>query len=67
MLLVANLWYKMVQKKLKMTETLACGYSSESAQWELSNEYHHDRVQMVFKDLCVFVLWPKEPSALEGF
>ena len=26
-----------------MTETLAHGYSSESAQLELSNEYQHDR------------------------
>ena len=27
-----------------MTETLAHGYSSESTQQELSNEYQHDRV-----------------------
>ena len=25
-----------------MTKTLAYGYSSESSQWELSNEYQHD-------------------------
>ena len=31
-------------KKLKMAETLANGYSSESTQRELSNEYQHDRV-----------------------
>ena len=36
-----------------MTETLAHGYSSESICRELSNEYQHDRVQMVFKNLCV--------------
>ena len=30
--------YKMMQKTLKMTETQACGYSSETTQWELSNE-----------------------------
>ena len=45
MLLVANLantnWRK---KHWKMTETLAYGYSSESAQQQLSNEYQHDRV-----------------------
>ena len=35
-----------------MTETLANGYSSESTQWELSNEYQHDRVLMIFKNLC---------------
>ena len=32
-----------------MTETLAHGYSSESTQPELSNEYQHDRVKMVFQ------------------
>ena len=32
-----------------MTETLANGYSSESTQQEHSNEYQHDRVEMVFK------------------
>ena len=45
MLLVANLanakWYKNPEKN---TETLANGYSSESTQQELSNEYQHDRV-----------------------
>ena len=45
MLLVANLaftkWYK---KPVKMTETLANGYSSKSTQQELSNEYQHDMV-----------------------
>ena len=32
-----------------MTETLANGYSSESAPRELSNEYQQDRVWMVFQ------------------
>ena len=32
-----------------MIETLANGYSSESAQRELSDEYQYDRVQVVFK------------------
>ena len=36
--------YKMMLKTWKMTETLAYGYSYESAQWELSNKYQHDRV-----------------------
>ena len=49
-----------------MTETLACGYSYESTQQQLSNEYKRDRVKMVFKNLCVLVLWMKEVSALEG-
>ena len=49
-----------------MTETLACGYSSQSTQHELSNEYQHDRVQKVFKNLCVIVLWTRVASALEG-
>ena len=49
-----------------MTETLANGYSSESTQGELSNEYQLDRVWMFFKNLCIFVLWMKVASALEG-
>ena len=31
-----------------MTVTLAYWYSSESTQRELSNEYQHDRVLMIF-------------------
>ena len=49
-----------------MTKTLAHGYSSEGTKRELSNEYQHDRVKMVFKNLCVLVLWTKVVSALEG-
>ena len=49
-----------------MTETLAHEYSSESIQRELSNEYQHDRVWMVLKNLSIFVLWTKVASALEG-
>ena len=44
MLLVTNLANKNYAKKLKMTETLAHGYSSESTQLELSNGYQHNRV-----------------------
>ena len=49
-----------------MCETLAIGYSSESTQRELSNEYQHDRVGMVFKSFSILVLWTKVASALEG-
>ena len=49
-----------------MTETLANGYSSESTQRELSNEYQHDRVRMVFKMFCVIVVLTKLSLALEG-
>ena len=49
-----------------MAETMAYGYSSESSQKELSNEYQYDRVQMFFKNLCVLLLWMKVDSALEG-
>ena len=68
MLVVTNLagQYRMMQKNLKNDWTLAHGYSSESTQQELSNEYQHDRVYMVFKNLCVLVLWTKKASALEG-
>ena len=33
---------------------------------ELSNEYQHDRVWMIFKNICVLVLRLKVASALEG-
>ena len=46
-----------------MPENLAHRYSTESA---ISIEHHHDRVWMVFQNLCVFVLWTKTASALEG-
>ena len=55
-----------MQKTWKMTETLAHEYSSESTQRELSNEYQFDRVSRIFKNLCMFVLWTKVASALEG-
>ena len=35
-----------------MTETLEHGYLSESTQQELSSEYQHEKVKMVFKNLC---------------
>ena len=49
-----------------MTKTRANGYSSESTQCELSNEYQHDRVYMVFKNLCILVFWTNVSSALKG-
>ena len=47
-----------------MSETLAHGYSSESTQGELSNEYQHHRVKMVFKSL--HALWMTVATAYEG-
>ena len=47
-----------------MIETLANGYSSESTQRELSDEYQHDRVSMVIKNLCFLVIWTQVASAL---
>ena len=49
-----------------MTETQAHWYSFDSTQRELSNEYQHDRVWMVFKNICIVVQWRKVASALEG-
>ena len=49
-----------------MTETLAHGYSPDSSLRELSNEYQHDRVQMVFKNIRILVLLTKVCSALKG-
>ena len=40
---MANLASTKWLKPWEMTETLAHGYSSESTQQELSNEYQHDR------------------------
>ena len=42
-----------------MTETLANGYSPESTQRELYNEYQHDRVKTIFKIIGILVLWAK--------
>ena len=36
-------------------------------QRELSNQYQHDRVLMIIKNLCILVLWLKEVLVLEGF
>ena len=49
-----------------MIETLAHEYSSESTQRELSNEYQHDRVYMIFKNHYIFVPRTQVASALEG-
>ena len=48
-----------------MIETLAHGYLSESTQRELFNQYQHDRVKMVIKNLGILVLLMKAASALE--
>ena len=37
-----------------------------SAQREIFNEYQHDRVKMVFKDLYIPEPWAKVASALDG-
>ena len=55
-----------MQKTLKMTETLALGYSYESTQRELSNEYQHDRVMMIFITFFLFVHLTKVTPASEG-
>ena len=48
-----------------MTETLAIGYWSESAQRGLSNEYQHG-FRWFCKNPYVLVFWTKVASALEG-
>ena len=58
--------FKMMQKSWTYTETLANGYSSESTQWELSNEYQHDRLWIFFENRCIFVIWMNEALALKG-
>ena len=49
-----------------MTETMANGFSSDSTQRELSNEYQQDRVNMIFIIVHFFVHWMKVASASEG-
>ena len=66
LLLVNLVNTKLSKKSKKMTETLVCRYSSDSTQRELSNEYQHDRVQMVFKTFCIFLPWTKVASAWKG-
>ena len=55
----------MMEKSSKMIETLANGYSYDSARQELSNEYQHDRVKMIFTIFCFFVHWTEVTSASE--
>ena len=50
-------------KKLKLWHE----YPSETYQQELSKDYQHDRVQEVFKDVGIPVLWTKVASAMERF
>ena len=54
--MVANSANKKMMQTILMTETLAHGYPSESTHRELSNEYQHDWVSMVFKNICILVL-----------
>ena len=45
-----------------MTDTLALRYSSESTQWELSNEYQHSRVYIAFNFLSPCALAERSHS-----
>ena len=52
-----------------MIEILSHGYSSESTQWELSNEYKHDSVWMIFKisaSMCFGRMQPQHWKGLRG-
>ena len=49
-----------------MTETVAIGYSFESSRQELSNDYQHDRVYIVFKIFVFLFFGQIVASALEG-
>ena len=51
-------------KTWEITVTLAYGYTSESTQWKLSNEYQHAWLSL--DGFCIFVLWAKVALALEG-
>ena len=58
----------MMQNIFEMTETLAYGYSPESAQWELPYPMNTimTGIRWFFEILWVLVLWTKVASALEG-
>ena len=53
-------------KTLKNDWNMGNGYSSERTQQELSIEYQYDRVYMVFKRICIPVLWTKVALEFEG-
>ena len=65
MLLVANKPIQNNANNLKMTETLAYGYSSESTQRELSNEYQHEKGLYVLQQSFSFLFWMITASELE--
>ena len=48
--------HNMIDNPSKRTEAVAHGFSSESTRRELSDEYQHDRVEMVFENLCMLLL-----------
>ena len=50
------------EKSWKMTETMAYGYSSESTQQELSNEYQHNKGLNGFQNFLLFS--PMDESSL---
>ena len=50
-----------------MSENLANEYSNESTQGELSNEYQHDRVWMVYKNFVSVCFGRKQPQHWKGY
>ena len=52
--------------KLKIAQTLAHGYSSNSTQQELLYEYQHDSVLHGFQNFCVAVPLAKVALASQG-
>ena len=48
-----------------MTETLAYEYSSESIQWEVSDEYQHDRVKKGFQKFLRFCAFEESSLSIE--
>ena len=61
-----NSHHEMMTKSLEMTETMENGYSYYlRVQRELSNEYPHGRVKMIYM-FYFFMHWTKVNSAAEG-
>ena len=59
-------WWLIWPKQNDAKKNMAHGYSAESTQQELSYEYQHDSVWMIFTLCLHFLHWTKITSASEG-
>ena len=57
--------HEIMTKICEMTETMENGYSPDSTQWELSNEYNMTGLRRVWLLFCYFVHWTEVTLAAE--